>query len=251
MDPYIEGHEWGDFHLMFIAELRRQLTPLLRPRYLVRAEEYVFLVREPEAVPARIRPDALVVESRREERGASAASGGGAAVLEAPITLSLPQMEWHRQPYLEIRRADAGEVVCVIELLSPFNKRGRDREDYLRKRAAVLKSPTHLIEMDLLRGGERLPMEEELPAADYYVLVSRAEARPLCGVWSLTVRDPLPEIPVPLAAGDRDAQISLQRVFDAVYDDAGYGDSLDYTAEAQPPLSSEDRAWVRALSGAR
>ena len=43
VDPYIEGEEWEDFHLLFVAELRRQLTPRLRPKYLVRGEEYVYV----------------------------------------------------------------------------------------------------------------------------------------------------------------------------------------------------------------
>src|SRR5881628_3624861 len=105
MDPYIEGQGWEDFHLLFVAELRRQLTPLLRPRYLVRAEEYVYLLREPGAERGRIRPDALVVE-RLHPGTEPVPDGGGVGVLEAPLSLPLPQLEWHRQVYLKVRRAE-------------------------------------------------------------------------------------------------------------------------------------------------
>ena len=248
MDPYIEDQEWEDFHLLFVAELRRRLTPLLRPRYLVRAEEYVYLLREPGTERGRIRPDTLVVE-RRPPAPEAVRSGGPVGVLEAPYSLPLPQLEWHRQVYLEVRRTDTGEVVCVIELLSPFNKRGRDREEYLRKRVAVLQSAAHLVELDLLRGGQRLPMDEPLPLADFYLFVSRAELRPLCGVWPLSIRDRLPELPIPLAAGDPDLRLDLQQVLDAVYDAAGYRDTLDYRRALHPPLAPEDQAWVDALPG--
>ena len=40
MDPYIEGQAWPDFHLLMLGEIRRVLTPLLRPRYVVRADAY-------------------------------------------------------------------------------------------------------------------------------------------------------------------------------------------------------------------
>src|SRR5262249_16772242 len=85
--------------------------------------------------------------------------------------------------------------------------------------------------------------------ADYYVFVSRAPERPLCGVWDFTLRDRLPEIPVPLAAGDTDLPLQLQDVFDAVYDTAGYSDTVDYEHGATPPLRPEDQAWADALVG--
>src|SRR5436309_5352019 len=115
MEPYLEGQDWADFHLLFVAELRRQLTPRLRPRYLVRGEEYVYLLREPDLERGRIKPDTLVVEASRRPSAADSPSGG-VGVLEPPVTLPLPRLEWHRQVYLEVRRADTGEVVCVIEL---------------------------------------------------------------------------------------------------------------------------------------
>src|SRR5439155_5462242 len=117
-------------------------------------------LREPNGERGRIRPDTVVVERRHS--GSGPGSRGAVGTLEPPVVLPLPQVEWHRQVHLEVRRVDMGDVVAVIELLSPFNKRGRDRDDYLRKRAAVLQSDAHLIELDLLRGGERLPMDEPL-----------------------------------------------------------------------------------------
>jgi hypothetical protein len=99
-----------------------------------------------------------------------------------------------REAYLEVRRRGTRELVTVIEVLSPTNKRpgSTGRAEYLAKRRTVLLSAAHLAEVDLLRGGERMPTAEPLPAADYSLLVSRALRRPMAEVWPFTRRDPIP-----------------------------------------------------------
>ena len=65
---------------------------------------------------------------------------------------------------LKIHETETRDVITVLEVLSPSNKRpgGDGRRDYLLKRDQVLRSGTHLVELDLLRGGERLPMRSPL-----------------------------------------------------------------------------------------
>ena len=76
-----------------------------------------------------------------------------------PMTIELPMLEEVQERYLEVREVGSGQVVTVIEVLSPKNKRtGEGRQAYLSKRQRILASQTHLIEIDLLRGGESLPM---------------------------------------------------------------------------------------------
>ena len=61
-------------------------------------------------------------------------------------------------PFLEVRDRQDRELVNVIELLSPSNKRaGDDREQYLAKRREILRSPAHLVEIDLLRAEPPCP----------------------------------------------------------------------------------------------
>jgi len=63
-----------------------------------------------------------------------------------------------RQPYLTIRRRDELDVTTVIELLSSWNKAsGLGQEEYLNKRMNIFRTPAHIVEIDLLRGGLRLP----------------------------------------------------------------------------------------------
>jgi len=153
-------------------------------------------------------------------------------------------VDTERHGYVEIRDRRNRELVTVIELLSPTNKRpGPDREQYLAKRRQLFASNVHLVEIDLLRGGPRLPLED-LPDCDYYVAVGRVTDRPRVGICPLRLRDPLPTIPIPLQAPDPDARLDLQQALHDVYDAAGYEDYI-YTGQPQPPLHPEDAAWAR------
>lgn len=166
-------------------------------------------------------------------------------MLEAPTKIRLPDFDVERQSFVEIRDRRTRQVVTVIELLSPSNKRaGRDREQYLQKRAALLSAPSHFIEIDLLRGGARMPMAD-LPDCDYCVMVSRAEVRPVGGCWPISLTETLPTIPVPLHAPDPDARLDLQQLVHRIYDAARYGAHI-YEGAPDPPLTLQQRAWADA-----
>ena len=148
--------------------------------------------------------------------------------------------------YLKILDRRSREVITIVELLSPANKRpGENRSQYLAKRSGVLHGPAHLVEIDLLRGGEPMPAEDR-PACTYSVLVSRADRRPRADFWPFGLRDALPTIPVPLRGEDEDARLDLRAILDRIHDDAGYEDFL-YEHEPTPPLTDDDAAWVRSF----
>jgi Protein of unknown function (DUF4058) len=105
--------------------------------------------------------------------------------------------------FLEVRNSHGRDLVTVIELLSPSNKRaGDDREQYLAKRRELLRSPAHLVEIDLLRGWTPMPREGR-PECDYSVMVSRAEKRRAADLWPIRLRDRMPMIPIPLTKEPR------------------------------------------------
>ena len=85
-----------------------------------------------------------------------------------------------------------GKVVTVLELLSPANKSpGEGRRLYEEKRLQVLGTRTHLVEVDLLRGGEPMTMRGNGQGRHYRILVSRSERRPQADLqqfpfWLLT-----------------------------------------------------------------
>jgi hypothetical protein len=124
---------------------------------------------------------------------------------------------------------------------------GDGRGGYLIKRDTVLQTATHLVELDLLRGGVRLPMVDTLPAGDYYAIVSRAYRRPRAEVYTWRLFDPLPTIPVPLRRDDPDAPLDLQAVFTMVYDRARYHLSLDYQAPLLPEPDAALAAQIAEL----
>jgi hypothetical protein len=149
---------------------------------------------------------------------------------------------------VEVRDVANRRLVTVIEILSPVNKMGEGAIEYADKRLALMGTSVHLLEIDLLRRGQRLLFETDPPPADYYVYLSRFTHRPLSDVWPIGLRDRLPVVPTPLLPPDPDVPLDLQRAVDACYDLVHYERLLDYTVPPPPPpLSEEDAAWLAAV----
>ncbi len=159
------------------------------------------------------------------------------------VQLELPEQDVEKVPFLELRDRQGRELVTVIELLSPSNKRaGDDREQYLAKRRELVRSPAHLVEIDLLRGWSPMPQEGR-PECDYSVMVSRAEKRRAADFWPIGLRDKLPVISIPLGSPDAAACVDLQEAIHRAYDGPGY-EHFIYSGEPEPSLSAKDMAWA-------
>jgi hypothetical protein len=244
MNPYLEQEDvWHDFHERFLPHVAEWLVPQVRPAYIVKLDEHIYI----HELPAEERRFLGRADDSVTDSGAPPMSRPTADVLQAPAYGRVPPgIDVERHAFIEIHDRRSRELVTVVELLSPSNKRaGADREQYLAKRWQLVTSPVHLVEIDLLRGGPRLPLED-LPECDYYVLVSRAEDRPRVGLWPLRLRDRLPVVPVPLRAPTPDARIDLQEVLNRLYDAAGYQDYI-YTGTPQPPLHPQDAGLGTAI----
>jgi hypothetical protein len=149
--------------------------------------------------------------------------------------------------YLEIREVATGSVITTIEILSPKNKRsGEGRQAYERKRRQVLASLPHLVEIDLLRSGQPLPILGTA-RSDYRILISRSNRRPSAQLYAFSVRQSIPPFTVPLAAGDEVPVLDLQSIVQRVYERGRYYLAIDYTQPAQPPLSEQDAIWVTTI----
>lgn len=242
MNPYFEqAAYWLDFHTEFLSALRRSLAPQVGPRYIVQLEEHVYIHDLPPETRRRVGNADLSMA-----RTVGGVMPAGVAVLEAPAEVWLPEQEVERVPYLEVRDRLGRELVTIIELLSPSNKRaGDDREAYLTNRREILRSAAHLVEIDLLRGWTPKP-EERRPDCDYSVLVSRAGKRPAADFWPIRLREPLPIIPIPLREPDRSIPVDLQDVLHRAYDGPGY-EHFIYGGSSEPGLSADDAAWARQL----
>ena len=150
---------------------------------------------------------------------------------------------------VEVRDTAERRLVTVIEILSPVNKRGSGFQEYLQKRLALMQTQTHLLEIDLLRMGERIPLAGgDLPPAPYYVFLSRFTRRPRTEVWSVQLQEKLPTVPIPLLPPDEDVPLNLQQAVDDCFSLVGYEDLLDYSQPPPlPPLNQNETAWLKLV----
>jgi len=252
MDPWLEHSAlWPDVHRNLISVCQELLVPVVAPKYYVRGEERVYIA----AGGRYVEPDVFVAVRERSSAPPYVSSPEPGPALSSrpqPILFPLTSLEGEsRDRYLEIRERDTHQVVTVIEILSPANKaRGTPRyQQFVKKRAEVLNSESHWIEIDLLRAGTR--WEAAPTGSDYCVALSRVQRRaaepPMGEAWLFDITDPLPVIPVPLRAPDPDVALNLQDALNAVYDRAGYSTSVDYSLPAEPPLAETAAAWADAL----
>ena len=262
MNPYVEGFGlWPGFHNKVITYLSVALGRQLRPEYSVTTEERVYVMLDPNGngngSGARIGnglriPDVAVLSLAS---GAAADAAGSALRFPMPerskdaVAVQLPATDLFKERYIEVRRVSNREVVAVIELLSPTNKGGHGRNEYLAKRAAVLSSLSHLVEIDLLRAGPRMPVIGDVPDTDYRILVANARrTEPIADLYAFGIRQSIPDFVLPLAQDAEGIAVNLNAVVGQVYTDGSYDLEIDYGPEPpEPPLSDADRAWVDAL----
>ena len=249
MDPYLEGEMWQEFHDRLANQISTQLMSVLAPKYVALLAKRYVLDRPLLGIfdfPAErvFYPDVHVVAPAGMQ---PAAVHGGAAVAVAEPVVELPSPVSEEVPLLgvEIRDVAQRRLVTLIEILSPVNKRGEGAREYAERRMELLQTQTHLLEFDLLRRGRRIQLLGEPPPAPYYVYLSRVSRRPLTQIWPISLREPLPAVPVPLLHPDPDVPLDLQAAVSACFDLVGYERLLDYSGPPPPPeLDEQDAAWV-------
>lgn len=245
MDPYLEQPGlWKQVHTNLIVDIQRSLAPRVRPKYQVAIEQRNFLSLS-STDPLVGEPDVLVVAPRGRPAVELTRTGTMAAATGS-YTVALPEPQQVIERYLEVRDVQSGEVITVIEILSPSNKL-EDRKRYERKRQRVLDSMTNLVEIDLLRAGKPMPMLGKFPQTPYRILVSRALQRPEAQVFPCSLRQPIPDIPIPLRPGEEEPLLPLNQILHTLYDSAGYDLVIDYRRSAVPPLAEEDALWAQQL----
>jgi Protein of unknown function (DUF4058) len=246
MDPYLEAPSiWPDVHTSLMCIVGEQLTPRLAPKYLGELETQV-VIDQVDDDPQVLLPDVSVTRLDVPNGTPSAVAVAAPAPVEVRVPMEVPT----RLVSVYIRLRETGRLVAVIELLSLVNKRrGKGRAEYIEKRRAFLKSPVHYIEIDLLRSYSRMPFDDPLPAADYIVMVCKAGERPRSSVWPISVRQPLPTIPIHLLLPDPPVPLDLGQAMRTAYERARYDLRVDYRKPPVPPLSPADVAWAAALLG--
>jgi hypothetical protein len=259
MDPYLENPDWfPDLHGSLIIFMKGTLQRCLPESYYAQSSQRVWL----EYSQRHVEPDVEVVQSAR--RPQKRARGGSVAVAKSqeadPVVVTVETIERgpFKESFLEIRRRRGKEVqiVTTIEVLSPANKKAGNpgRAKFLDKQRKTLDSKTHLVEIDLLRGGAHaLAVPKELVTAkaapfEYLACVHRFDRPKEFLVYPMALRERLPKIAIPLAPGDPDVALDLQDVFDQSYDFGPYRREIAYGRDPIVPRLKPDQAeWAAAL----
>jgi hypothetical protein len=257
MDPYIESCGlWDDFHQKLIGQIEAYLALTVPDKYVVRLAErtYVIMMSQEDSVHKyhMTQGDVTISLPANSQLGNR----------EAVAVLDEPSIETHTKPiemralvevpfreaYVEIQELHPDrKLVTTIEILSPANKR-RDTAGwvrYQRKRQAHLEGCANLVEIDLLRGGQRMEMLDDWPNSPYYLLTCRRERAPVCTVWPAYYTVPIPEINVPLQPQDADIPLALQPMIATIYGRSRYQLDVDYSQACRPPLEQDGAEWLR------
>jgi hypothetical protein len=250
MDPYIESSKlWPDFHSDLAAEIRTQLNQQIQPNYFARLIPYVSYEVIEIGAKQGVYPDVTVWQTQPPSgQPLSPTAVIPPAPVESTVAIETP-LFLHS---VEIRTIEAETLVTVIEILSPANKRpgSASYQTYQRKRQDILHSSVHLLEIDLLRAGERPPLARPVPVAPYYVVLSRANRRPRVEVWPIQLAEKLPILPIPLLESDPDAPLDLGAAVASVYERGAYASQIDYSQPVPlPELSAEEKVWLNQILG--
>jgi hypothetical protein len=248
MDPFLEGYLWPDVHNELASKIRRQLMPLIQPDYFAHLNIYIVEDMHPESDVGVLYPDVEVMFKGSKSKSKEPIPAYGHAGFSTPTaTIAFRTPIEVKIPVIEIKNAANQKLVTAIEILSPVNKKSSGLEQYRQKRIKLHRSGVHLLEIDLLRRGTRAVQHPELEKADYFVALTRA-GQSTTDLWTISLKDVLPVVPVPLVAPDPDVPLDLQRALREVYEEAAYHISIDYAAAIPPPkLSEEDSEWVKKL----
>jgi hypothetical protein len=263
MDPYIEASGlWRDFHGHLIEKIFDAVSEALPRGYVARTgkRSYLVLTESEEKLERHFEPD-VSVSAPRSRKSTPATPAGQTPVAAAegaePMALRAFIESEFTERFVDVYELEPERhLVTSIELLSPSNKQRRSPgwRKYLRKRQALLLGKANLVEIDLLRGGDRMPMLDPLPGSPYYALVARQEQAPLCRAWPASFDRPLPAIPIPLAKPDPDITLALQPLVEAVYARSRYGEDINYSRPLTPPptpeLAERLAEWLRSGTSA-
>ncbi|MEM7127695.1 MAG: DUF4058 family protein [Chloroflexota bacterium] len=243
MDPYIEDRSiWPSMHQRLITAIADSIMPDVLPKYMAHINERVEIA----GVGSSYVPDVMVVKQGDELR--SEQVHPGALVADTPTILGYLEPE-RIVPYVEIIHRETRDVVTIIEILSPGNKVGREREKYLAKQEDVVRSYTNLVEIDLLSYGRDTTLarslhDDKLDDWRYTISVSRANRRTRIELYSLALTDRLPRPSIPLRAADPDIVLDLPAIFNRCYDSGRYDLMVDYDQPPSVMLSQEESEWV-------
>lgn len=253
MNPYLEHrHIWPGFHNRLIAILAEELGPQVPGNYRVDIEER-FEIDGPFGPPpdlAFMIPDELVTGEPAVQTTPPDVATGTTAVATSPAEEYAVRVRMPREvkvTWLRVETVPDQKIVTIVEALSPTNKApGRERNRYERKREVIVGSGANLVEIDLLRRWEPMPLETPPPASDYRILVCEGWRRPSALLYPWNVRQAIPPFLLPLLPEDKPLQVDLGPIIDRMHHTARYGQVARYhEPPPEPAFEGKVGEWVK------
>ncbi len=249
MNPYLENPDlWSEVHHRLITAIAIAISPFLRPKYRVAIEKRTYRMSTEDAILIGI-PDLAILSAKQKSNSSTTAIATLPSDTEnKSIIVTLPLPLEIKEGYLEIREVSTGKVITVVEVLSPTNKRTKSgRKSYLEKREKILQSNTNLVEIDLIRNGDKMPILTNISDTDYRILIVRSHHLPSAQLFAFTVREAIPNLTIPLEQQEQEIELNLQNLLLEIYEQAGFDLTLDYNQPPVPELLVKDREWMDIL----
>lgn len=262
-NPFIE-QRWGDFHTRFVATLSDTIQYDLPDALRARVEETAVVEEEPR--PSLMTwPDVRVYEKPPGRSGGAPAGEAAVTVLDPPVEsdeLDRPTL-LEREPDARVERhivildkTTGGRIITAIELVSPWNKRGKKgRRRYIDRQPERLDAGINIVEIDLIRGGRTVTLVRHSnlpdPVRRRHHVCAWTAARPTwTAYWGVEITHRLPAVTIPLRPQDPPLRLALQAVYDRCYESGRY-DDLDVEARVEPEFTDAERAVVAAAREGR
>lgn len=183
MDPYLEGYLWPDVHQRLAAVICELLAPQISPAYVARMSLYTVADTSPEEDVGILYPDVEVLRRKAEEPAEEYTTASSKPVTPATITIPATQTVEVRIPVVEIRDRKHNQLITAIEIISPVNKRKPGLQPYIENRERLHQSGVHLLEIDLIRRGQRpfctLTCRSHITSSPS---CAQGRAAPMCGL---------------------------------------------------------------------
>lgn len=249
INPFME-QTWPDVHLSLIGYIRDALGIELPEDLVAKGEQQIEVFDSFTRKFVSVRPDVAVVDTAESwTRGLPPVWTPDDA---QPIQVTEPKLLTLDEPphrWVEVR-TDLGDLITVIEVLSPANKTTH-REAYRTKRRNYVAAGVNVVEIDLLRSGDWIVDADRATYERTFgprrepcmVCVSRGMLADRRELYPCALRERLPVIRIPLRPTDPDVPLDLQALVDRCYATGRYW-KLDYTRALLPAPDEADAEWI-------
>jgi hypothetical protein len=253
---------WSGFHTLYLGDLTRHISRQLPDGYRVELEQSLQIREFHPDTGERLRhpkPDVMIYRFGTAPRSDYPAAAPTAALVQ-PVasTLDVDTEGYYTAAVIYQALPDEafGRPITQLELLSPGNKVGEGRKQYVEKRFATLKAGICLVEIDYLHETSSpikgVPVYPQPDSYAYTLTISNPrpsfeEGKSI--TYGFGVDEPIPALELPLLGRDV-VRVDFGSVYQGTFASVpNYGERADYAAlpEGFSAYSAADQERIRAV----